>query len=383
MPAAPRLTIRERAEFRLARALARLPHRAQVWVSGKPPVVIDGQRLHPEIQLTLALMEKRGDPPVESLTPVEARRRTTRQAVAVAARVAGVGAVRDLEIPGPAGPLPARHYAPEEPGGPHGLLVFLHGGGFVIGDLDSHDGVCRMLCRHAGVHVLAVDYRLAPEHRFPAAVDDTMAALRWAAEHAAELGADPARIAIGGDSAGGNLATVACQLAARDGGPLPAAQLLIYPVTDSVHQAPSRSMFAEGFYLTRSEMDWFTEQYVTPGDDTADARMSPVLATDLAGQPPAVVVTAGFDPLRDEGEAYAMALRDAGVPVVLRRFTGLIHAFVNMTGVSPACHDALVETAGALRAVLATAPAPAPAAAAATDPPAAVAEAPLSGSSAG
>jgi acetyl esterase len=151
-------------------------------------------------------------------------------------------------------------------------------------------------------------------------------------------------------------------------------------VTDSVDDTPSRGMFGEGFYLTKAEMDWFTDNYVTPGDDRADVRMSPLRATDLAGLPPAVVVTAGFDPLRDEGEAYAMALRAAGVPVVLRRFTGLIHAFVNMTGVSPACHDALVETAGALRAVLATAPAPAPAQAA-IDP--AAAEAPLSGSSAG
>jgi acetyl esterase/lipase len=375
MPAPPRLPIRDRVEFRLARALARLPLRAQVWLSGKPPVEIDGQRLHPEIQLTLTLMEKRGDPPLETLPPAEARARTRRQAVAVAARVPGVGAVRDLQVPGPAGSLPARHYAPEEPGGPHGLLVFLHGGGFVIGDLDSHDGVCRMLCRHAGVHVLAVDYRLAPEHRFPAAVEDTVAALRWATEHAAELGADPARIAIGGDSAGGNLATVACQLAARDGGPVPAAQLLIYPVTDSVEDAPSRAMFAEGFYLTKAEMDWFHANYVLPDDDRGDPRLSPLRAGDLAGQPPAVVVTAGFDPLRDEGEAYARALRDAGVPVVLRRFTGLIHAFVNLAGVSPACHDALVETAGALRAVLATT---APATA---ERPAA--EAPLSGSSAG
>ena len=272
MPAAHRLTIRERVEFRVARALSRLPHRTQVWLSGKPPVEVDGQRLHPEIQLTLSLMEKRGDPPLETLPPPEARARTTRQALAVAARVAGVGAVRDLRIPGPAGSLPARHYAPEEPGGPHGLLVFLHGGGFVVGDLDSHDGVCRMLCRHAGVHVLAVDYRLAPEHRFPAAVDDTVAALRWATEHAAELGADPAQIAIGGDSAGGNLAAVACQLAARDGGPMPVAQLLIYPVTDSVDDTPSRGMFAEGFYLTKAEMDWFHDNYAAPGDDRADIR---------------------------------------------------------------------------------------------------------------
>ncbi|MEA2306618.1 MAG: hypothetical protein QOH43_3898 [Solirubrobacteraceae bacterium] len=355
MPTAQRMTARERAEFRLARALARLPHRAQVRLSGKPPVEIDGQRLHPEIQLALALLEKRGDPPMETLPPAEARARTSRQAAVVAGRVASVGGVRDLQIPGPAGPLPVRHYVPEEPGGPHGLLVFLHGGGFVVGGIDTHDGVCRLLCRHAGVHVLSVDYRLAPEHPFPAAVDDSVAAWRWVAEHAAELGADPEQLAIGGDSAGGNLAAVVCQLAARDGGPLPAAQLLIYPVTDAADDTPSRGMFADGFYLTKAEMDWFHGNYTSPSDDPTDVRLSPLRAADLAGQPPAVVVTAGFDPLRDEGEAYAHALRDAGVPVVLRRFTGLIHAFINMTAVSPAAHDAVVETAGALRAVLAVA----------------------------
>ena len=234
MPAASRLTIRERAEFRLARALARLPHRAQVWLSGKPPVEIDGQRLHPEIQLTLALIEKRGDPP-------SSRCRPPRPACAPPARPsrwprASPGSARCATSRSPAPPArcPPRHYAPEEPGGPHGLLVFLHGGGFVIGDLDSHDGVCRMLCRHAG--------RPRARRRLPPGARSTASrprsTTRWrrcAGRPSTPPSSAPTR--RGSRSAATARAAtsppVACQLAAREGGPLPAAQLLIYPVTDS------------------------------------------------------------------------------------------------------------------------------------------------------
>jgi acetyl esterase len=266
-----------------------------------------------------------------------------------------VGAVADLEVDGSV-PLRARHYAPAEIGGPHPLLVYFHGGGFTYGDLDTHDGVCRVLCRHAGAHVLAIDYRLAPEHRFPAAVDDARVALDWAYTHAAELGADPRRIGVGGDSAGGNLAAVVAQLAARDGGPPPVLQLLIYPVTDFTERRASRELFSDGFLLTSSEMDWFDTNYLGPGRTHAgDPRASPLLGEDLSGLAPAFVATAAFDPLRDEGEAYARALIDAGTPATLRRFPGFIHGFVSVAGVSRSSRDALVEMAGATRAMFAAA----------------------------
>ncbi len=351
-----KLTPRERVEYRVARAISYLPERAKVGLSGRRRIRLDGQELDPEMQLTLALLEKRGDPDLETLPPAQGRAQTRRQAQVFAGIEIRVGAVRDLEVPGGAGPLPARHYAPAEvTPGPHPLLVFLHGGGFVIGDLETHDVTCRLLCKHAGCHVLAVDYRLAPEHPWPAPVEDAVAALRWALEEGAEqLGADRERVAVGGDSAGGNLATIACQVLAGEGGPTAFAQLLFYPTTDAGHTGGSADLFAEGFFLTRSQMDWFAEQYLGTEFDADDPRISPIKG-QLEGQPPAIVITAGFDPLRDEGEDYAHALRAAGVPVLLRRFPGLIHGFANMTGAAHVARDAVVEVAGSLRAVLATA----------------------------
>ncbi len=350
----PLLAARQRVEFRVARAASALPPGAQVRLSGRAQVVIDGQELDPEIQLSLALLERQGVPPYETLPPDEAREVVRRQARVAGGPVASEGPPgRDITVQGADGPLPARSYTCDEPGGPHPLLLFFHGGGFVVGDLETHDAACRLLCRHAGVHVVAVDYRLAPEHPFPAAVEDARASVRWAFEHAESLGADRRRIAVGGDSAGGNLATVASLEAARDGGPVPAFQLLIYPAVDSTCRRPSHDLFCEGFFLTLGQIEWFGEQYGQGADDT-DPRISPLLADDLSGMPAALVVTAGFDPLRDEGEAYAHALRAAGVPVTLRRFSGLIHGFLNATGVSRVSRDALIEVAGATRALLAT-----------------------------
>ena len=317
---------------------------------------IDGQTLEPELQLTLSLLERRGAPPLESLPPAEAREVYRRQVAVSNGPPPPVGAVRDLTIDGAAGRLPARHYSPDEPGGPHPLVVFFHGGGFVLGDLDTHDAPCRLLCRHAGAHVLSVDYRLAPEHPFPAAVEDGRAALLWAFAHAAELGADPSRVAVAGDSAGGNIAAVVAWQATRDGGPAPVLQVLLYPATDMTQRSRSHELFGGGFLLTRELMDWFAAQYVA-GADPADPRLSVLRADDLGNVAPALVVTAGFDPLRDEGEAYVQALRAAGVaPVVLRRFPGLIHGFCNATGTSPVSREALIEVAGATRALLATVP---------------------------
>ena len=239
--------------------------------------------------------------------------------------------------------------------------MFLHGGGFVFGDLDTHDAPCRILCRHGGMHVLAIDYRLAPENPFPAAVDDALAALRWAQTHAAELGADPARVGVGGDSAGANLSAVVAQLAAADGGQTPVCQMLIYPAVDRTRPYLSLELFKEGFLLTRDSIDWFHIHYV--GDSGAaktDPRIGPLHAASLAGLAPALVVTAGFDPLRDEGEAYASALLAAGTTTVQRRFDSLVHGFFNMVGVSPSCRDAVIEIAGATRTLFAIASPPRP-----------------------
>jgi acetyl esterase len=270
-----------------------------------------------------------------------------------------MAAAQDLTVDGAAGRLPARHYVPTSSSTAQPLIVFFHGGGFVQGDLDSHDVPCRLLARHSGAQVLSVDYRRAPEFPFPAAVEDACAALRWGIEHASELGASPDRVAVAGDSAGANLAAVAAWEASRrpgadESGPM--LQILIYPVTDFAARTRSHELFEQGFLLIREDMDWFTVQYAADAD-RQDPRLSIVRAPSLGAVPPALVVTAGFDPLRDEGEAYAARLREAGVPVVLRRFHGLIHGFLNLVGISRSSLDAVVEIGGAARALLAaTAP---------------------------
>jgi acetyl esterase len=211
-----------------------------------------------------------------------------------------------------------------------------------------------MLCHHAGAHVVAVDYRLAPEHRFPAAVEDAHVAMRWAFASAAALGADDCRIGVFGDSAGGNLAAVVAQLAAQGDGPAPVLQVLVYPATDCTRRRRSRELFGEGFVLTNAQMNWFEANYLGDSREHAsDPRASPLLAEDLSGLAPALVITAAFDPLRDDGEEYAKALRAAGTPATLRRFPGLTHAFLSASGVSRTCREALIEIAGATRAMFA------------------------------
>ena len=224
----------------------------------------------------------------------------------------------------------------------------------MIGDLATHDSPCRFLAAHSGAQVLAVDYRLAPEHPFPAAAEDAFAAYAWASANAGRLGTDPARIAVGGDSAGGNLAAVVCLMARDEGAPPPALQVLIYPVTDTGRGLPSRRTFREGFLLTSRDMAYYEDRYLPPGIDRGDPRVSVLQAGDLSGLPPAYVATAGFDPLRDEGDAYALRMREAGVPVALRRHPGLVHTFVNLTAISPTARAAMLEACGALRMGLAT-----------------------------
>jgi acetyl esterase len=343
------VTPRDRVEAAICVALAKLPLAAQRAIGGTP-IRIDGLELHPTSQLLVKLERLAGVPPVESLPVADARAQVGRQAATLTGRKLPLPRVEDVAIPGPAGEIPARLFASDPA---DGLLVYYHGGGHVIGTLDTHDSACRFLAVHAGVGVLSVDYRLAPEHPYPAAVDDSIAALGWASENAERLGFDSARIAVGGDSAGGNLAAVVALAAKAGEAPMPAFQLLIYPVCDYVEKRRSYELFREGFLLTAAEMDWFRDHYLPDRDAAREWRASPLQAPDLSGLPPAYVLTAGFDPLRDEGEEYARALAAAGVPTALRRHDGLLHSFVNQTSLHRGAHDAMLEAAGALRLALA------------------------------
>jgi acetyl esterase len=263
-----------------------------------------------------------------------------------------VARVRDRALSGPDGEIPVRIYTPEG-SGPFPVLVYFHGGGFVLCDLDTHDGTCRSLANGAGCVVVSVDYRLAPEHRFPAAPEDCYAALCWVAEHADEIDADPSRIAVGGDSAGGNLTAVAALMARDRGGPPLRFQLLVYPVTNCDFATDSYRENAEGYFLTTAMMKWFWRQYL-PDPSRAELPLaSPLRAPDLRGLPPAHVVTAGYDPLRDEGEAYAARLREAGVAVSARRHDGMFHGFFAMTTLLDAAREAMDEACEALRKALA------------------------------
>ena len=265
-----------------------------------------------------------------------------------------VGGVTDLAIPGPGGEIPLRVYTPEAEG-PFGMLVFYHGGGWVIGDLDSHDRECRALCRGAGCLVVSVQYRLAPEHVFPAAPDDAFAALTWVAAHAEELGGDGSRIAVGGDSAGGNLAAVVALLARDAGGPALRFQLLVYPAVDMRLDNPfaSRQENAEAPFLNRETMDWFEGHYFKGDVDRTDPKLSPLLASSHAGLPPALIATAEFDPLRDEGEAYAKTLQEAGVAATLHRYDGMPHVFFQLWAITDAGKELIAEASEALRGALA------------------------------
>jgi acetyl esterase len=352
--APPRLP--PRIEHLTLRAACGLPAGLQRLLFGAPPH-LDGQVLAPEMQALLRLAALAGDESVSDsgeLGVQQARARIRSGTAASTGRKLPVDAVTELSLPGPAGELAARFYEPAGLGiERRPLVVYFHGGGWTIGDLDTHDGVCRFLAANAAATVLSVGYRLAPEHPFPAAAEDALAAFEWAAAEHARLGIDPARIAVAGDSAGGNLAAAVCLLAREAGGPSPAMQALIYPVTDAVGGQPSRDLFADGFLLTRDDMDWFERHYLPPGVDRGDPRVSPLRAADLSGLPPAYVATAGFDPLRDEGEAYAERMREAGARVVLRRHPGLIHGFANMTAVSRAAREAMLQLCGAVQMELA------------------------------
>jgi len=303
--------------------------------------------LDPQAQALIASVA--GGKPVEQMTPQEMRDALEERVRLTGGAPEPVDQVVPGVVPGPAGPIVVRIYTPK--GGQAALpgLVYLHGGGWARGSLQTHDIVCRSLANGAGCVVVSVDYRMAPEHRFPAAFEDSLAATRWVAEHAAELGIDPRRLAVGGDSAGGNLAA-AVALAARDaGGPSLVHQLLIYPVTDYNFDTRSYADNAEGYMLTRAAMQHYWRLYLRDGSDGADFRASPLRARDFGNLPPALVITAEFDPLRDEGRAYADRLREAGTPVLYREYPGMVHGFVTSAGVLDAGKQAVREAAAALK----------------------------------
>jgi acetyl esterase len=311
--------------------------------------------LDPHLAAVLKMMADSGAPPMSAGTPEHARAGLRFMPVDLRdpAQLAQVGGIEERTVPGGAGEVPARVYRPATPG-PHPTVVFFHGGGLVLGDLDTHDDHTRLLCRDVDAVVLSVDYRLAPETPFPGGYEDCLAATLWAVENADELGGDATRVAVAGDSAGGNL-SAAVTLGAREAGVQLAAQLLLYPGVDFVEgeDHPSRVENAEGYFLTAADMAWFRSHYLPDPARKADPYASVLRAPDLSGLPPAVVATAEYDPLRDEGEAYAAALEKAGVPVVSRRFDGLIHGFFGLPHVSPACAEATRVLCADLKALLA------------------------------
>ncbi|MEZ5099068.1 MAG: alpha/beta hydrolase [Thermoleophilia bacterium] len=305
----------------------------------------------PAVRAYLDGLAAAGIVPVNEVPIADSRRLADQLAPRLFGDPDPVGSIDDWTVPGPGGPISIRRYLPVGADGPLPALVWYHGGGWVVGSLDSHDLACRALANRAGCAVVAVDYRLAPEHRFPAAVDDCWAATVWVAEHAGELGVDRARLAVGGDSAGGNLAAVMA-LRARDRGLPLRLQLLVYPVADCSFDTPSYEENAVGFGLTRDAMRWYWEQYLGPDGDGAHPEASPLRA-ELAGVCPAHVQVVELDPLRDEGALLAAALDRAGVETTLARFDGLIHGVVRMPGVIPRANEVLDDASTALRRALA------------------------------
>lgn len=306
----------------------------------------------PKIRVLLDLMASLGQPPLKETTPQQFREMRAQSRDLLNAPIAPIAVVREETVAGGAGPLKARLYDVDD-GGARPTLVYYHGGGFVFGDLDSHDALCRRLAHHGRIRVIAIDYRLAPEHPFPAAPDDAWAAVNDIAGRHRHFGVDPQRLALGGDSAGANLAAVTARRAATSGGPALKFQLLFYPVTQSVHSTPSREKFADGYFLTKETMDWFDCHYLPKSVDRRDERISPLLTPPPKGLSPALVITAGFDPLKDEGRDYAEALKGAGVSCRYLDYPDQIHGFVSFTAFSTIAEEAIADAARTVSGALA------------------------------
>lgn len=336
----------KRAEAALGPRLLRPPMPLVERIAARRPFRIDGRALDAQMQWVLFVTRLATRVPLEHGSVERARREYRRMQQFMGEPLDPLHAIESLEIPRTGGVIRARSYrASAQRDLP--ILLYFHGGGGVIGDLDTHDGPCRMLARETGRLVVSVEYRLAPENRFPAAPDDALASIRWLRANAARLGARD-EVTVAGDSYGGTLTAVLCQLLRAEGDPQPVQQVLIYPATDRTSPTRSRALFGRGLFLTEGLMQWF-EGHGLVGVDPHDPRVSPLRAADVSGLAPATVITAGFDPLLDEGVAYAARLREAGVPVRERCYDGLVHGFVQMTGVVAAARRAMLEIAADVR----------------------------------
>jgi acetyl esterase/lipase len=328
----------------------RLPDSMLVKMSGGTPTVIAGRTLDPMIQFIA--VQGAQNPPMTSMTPQEARLAMDEGFSLTQNSLHRLASIEDRLIPGPAGDIPVRVYTPSGAKNPLPILQYMHQGGCVIGGLDSCHGFCTMLADVARCLVVSVDYRLAPEHPFPAAPEDAVAAFLWLRKHGDDWGGDSDRMAVAGDSAGGGLSAVLTHALKKEGLPQPLCQALIYPWVEALADTQSYSDFGKTYPMDKATMEWFGSHYLTSPEDASDTRVSPSRETDFAGLAPALVYTAGFDPLHDEGEAYAGKLRDADVPVTYRSYDSLSHAFTALGGAVPAAHRALLEIAHDIRARL-------------------------------
>ena len=333
---------RRSAAFRVVSGALALPEPVIDRIVGAPPIVRDGRVLNRRVQAMISLGERLGLTG-ESSPSVERRRAELRRSAAIGMPLLAGVYVTERRIPGPAGEIPVRVYRRIGLTGSVPAIVYLHGGGWVVGDLDTHEGSCRLLALESDCVVVSVDYRLAPEHPFPAAIDDAVAAYRWVHEQAMELAVEPGRVGVMGDSAGGNLAAVVAQVTRDTDVPAPTAQCLVYPATDALLREPSHELFADGFFLTEESIEWYRAQYLPDRNDWDSPLASPIEAPDLSGLCPALVVTAGFDPLRDEGHRYAERLADAGVAVRYRCYDDMVHGFFGM-GVLPGMGELMHDT---------------------------------------